>query len=159
MNETIIENHNKVVKPGDLVYNLGDFTLKIPLPAALTFFKRLKGNQYLIKGNHETVGEKLPWIWVKDLEQLHPKIEGIEPITLCHYAMRTWKNSHHGSWMLYGHSHGMLPEIPESLSFDVGVDCWDFYPVSIEEIKAKMATKKPAWEAYKESLRGSGRAE
>jgi hypothetical protein len=41
----------------------------------------------------------------------------------------------------------------------VGVDCWDFYPVSIEEIKAKMALKMPAYLEYKESLKDSGRVE
>jgi calcineurin-like phosphoesterase family protein len=40
-----------------------------------------------------------------------------------------------------GHSHGTLPDLETSRSFDVGVDCWDFYPVSYEEVAAKMASK------------------
>jgi calcineurin-like phosphoesterase family protein len=57
--------------------------------------------------------------------------EGI-PLVLCHYAMRTWNRSHYGAIQLYGHSHGNLPG--DSQSCDVGVDCWGFRPVSLEEI-------------------------
>jgi len=156
MNETIIENHNRVVKPGDLVYNLGDFALKISTEEALTYFKRLNGMQFLIEGNHEVVGKKLPWIWVRDIEQIHPQIEmeGLEPIVLCHYAMRTWEGSHRGTWQLYGHSHSMLPELPELLSFDIGVDVpeWNYTPVSLEQVAEKMKAKRPAWEAWVASL-------
>jgi calcineurin-like phosphoesterase family protein len=47
--------------------------------------------------------------------------------------MRTWPASHMGSWQLYGHSHGKLP--PIGFQLDVGVDSWEFYPVSWEEVK------------------------
>jgi calcineurin-like phosphoesterase family protein len=43
---------------------------------------------------------------------------------------------------LYGHSHGDLADDETSLSFDIGVDCHDFYPLSYEEVKAIMAKKK-----------------
>ena len=80
-------------------------------------------------------------------------------ITLCHYAMRTWRNSCYNSYQLYGHSHGMLPDEPHLLSMDVGVDCHNFYPVSIEQVIQKMETKMPARLAYLESLKNSGRVE
>ena len=48
--ETIIQNHNKLVKDGDRVYNLGDvgFTNQ-----ALKLMSRLNGHHKLIKGNHD----------------------------------------------------------------------------------------------------------
>ena len=58
-------------------------------------------------------------------------------VVLCHYAMLVWSRSHHGAIHLYGHSHGNLPG--DSQSCDVGVDCWDFAPVSIEEIRVRLA--------------------
>jgi calcineurin-like phosphoesterase family protein len=171
------------------VYDLGDIFVKSTLEKAREYRRRMNGQFYAIKGNHDQVLDKLAredgayeanhfeinpdlvaqrmvaeklYIWYRALEEItlgKPYFDGDKKtIALCHYSMRVWRNSFHGSWHLYGHSHGMLPE-NESLSFDVGVDCWDFYPVSIEEVKAKMATKIPAWEAYKESLRGSGRVE
>jgi calcineurin-like phosphoesterase family protein len=160
-NEALIDNHNSVVKPGDLVYNLGDFALKTTQKRAQEFRRRMAGNIYFILGNHDSIAKSIPgsWVWMKELERIHPKIDGIPPITLCHYAMRTWSGSHRGSWMLYGHSHGMLPEMDTLLSFDVGVDCWNFTPVSIEQVAARMKTKLPAWEAYHASLRDTGRAE
>ena len=60
---------------------------------------------------------------------------------LSHYAHRVWEGSHKSTWMLYGHSHGSLPEIESSLSFDVGVDCWNYFPISFEQVLEKMATK------------------
>ena len=165
MNETIISHHNERVRKGDLVYDLGDFAIKTTEEVALSCLKRMNGQRYQFEGNHDQIATKLAkkgaFIWYRQLEELNldqPYFEKKQKIVLCHYAMRTWHNSYKGGWQLYGHSHGMLPE-DHTLSFDVGVDCWDFYPVSIEEVKVKMATKIPAWEAYKESLQGSGRVE
>jgi calcineurin-like phosphoesterase family protein len=165
MHAVIADRHNAVVRPGDLVYNLGDFALKIKWEEAYRFRQRLMGNIYFIRGNHDSVAEEMlrhephAFVWMRDLETIKPKIDDIPQITLCHYAMRTWPGSFRGSWELYGHSHGMLPEDPHLLSFDIGVDCWDFAPVSIEQVKQKMAKKMPAWLEYKESLRATGRAE
>ena len=165
MASAIADRHNAVVRPGDLVYNVGDYALMVTWEQALAFRRRLLGNQFFLRGNHDSVAEEMfrrepsAFVWMRDLETLKPKNYGVPQITLCHYAMRTWPGSHGGSWMLYGHSHGMLPEVEGFLTFDVGVDCWNFSPVSIEEVKQKMARKQPAREAYKASLEGTGRAE
>jgi hypothetical protein len=62
-------------------------------------------------------------------------------IVFCHYAMQTWASSYHGSWMLYGHSHGRLPEWDNRLTFDTGVDVWGYAPVPMEAIVKKMLMK------------------
>jgi len=54
-------------------------------------------------------------------------------IVLCHYALKVWDRSHYNSLHLFGHSHGHL-ENPSPNSLDVGVDCHNFKPYSIEEI-------------------------
>lgn len=59
-------------------------------------------------------------------------------ITLSHYAMRTWASSIHGAYHLYGHSHGRLCEPKGMLSFDVGVDVWDYAPIPWEVVVEKM---------------------
>ena len=164
MASAIADRHNEVVRSGDLVYNLGDFALKIGWEKALAFRRRLVGNQYFFWGNHDKVAKEMfkrhpeVFVWARDLDTIKPSIGGIPPITLCHYAMRTWPGSYKGYWQLYGHSHSNLPE-DHSLSFDVGVDTHNFYPYSIDEVKEKMLRKMPAWLAYKESLKGSGRVE
>jgi len=141
MNETIIQNWNNVVSKGDKVYHLGDFALGRPSDAR-QILDRLNGQIFLIRGNHDQVAEhKLcrdKFVWIKDVHKL--KI-GEQKIYLCHYAWRVWNCSHHGSWHLYGHSHGSLPDLDSSLSFDVGVDCWNYTPVSMDQIRLRMCAK------------------
>jgi calcineurin-like phosphoesterase family protein len=142
MNETMVERWNERVKKDDRVYHLGDVALGRP-EDAVGILSRLNGQIFLIRGNHEKVAEhKLcvgRFIWVKDLFGL--KV-GEQKIYLCHYAFRTWNQMHHGSWHLHGHSHGTLEDLETSKSFDVGVDCWNFSPISFDEVAAKMATKR-----------------
>jgi calcineurin-like phosphoesterase family protein len=57
-------------------------------------------------------------------------------------VVRVWRGDYHGTWHLYGHASGNLPDKEDVLAFDIGVDCHDFYPLSYEEVKAIMATKK-----------------
>ena len=142
MNETMIERWNSRVSKGDRVYHLGDVALGKP-EAASQILSRLNGQIFLIRGNHESTAEhrlcKDRFVWIKDYYGL--KV-GDQKIYLCHYAFRVWNRMHHGSWHLYGHSHGTLPDIETLRSFDVGVDCWDFHPVSYDEVAAKMAAKR-----------------
>jgi calcineurin-like phosphoesterase family protein len=53
---------------------------------------------------------------------------------LCHYPFRTWRNMSRGWRNLHGHSHGRLKPLPRQT--DVGVDAWDFRPVTLVEIIA-----------------------
>jgi calcineurin-like phosphoesterase family protein len=158
MNKTIIDNHNSVVEKGDLVYEIGDFALKCNAKEARDARYEMKGNFYLIEGNHDQVATKIPdcWVWIKDRIRIKPAGWDTPHITLDHYAGRVWHGSHKGTWQLYGHSHGHLPEEPQWLSFDVGVDAQDFFPINIEQVIEKMKTKIPLWEAWKKRLNKPG---
>ena len=142
MNEALIARWNACVAPSDTVYHLGDLFL-CPLDEAKAIRRRLHGNICLIWGNHDKTADRMKesFGWVKDYYEL--KVEdadspsGKQLIVLCHYAFRVWRNAHHGSWHLYGHSHGSLPGT--GYSMDVGVDCHDFSPVSYEQVKAAFA--------------------
>jgi calcineurin-like phosphoesterase family protein len=97
----------------------------------------------LIWGNHDKRLRKSKaftdlFVWCKELAEI--EVEDTK-VVLCHFAMRTWNKSHKGAFHLYGHSHGSLPDDPNALSFDVGVDCWGYQPVSWEQVKSKMAKK------------------
>ena len=61
---------------------------------------------------------------------------GGQHVVVCQHAMRAWPLSHHNSWQLYGHSHGMLE--PAGKQWDIGVDNNDFYPVSFERVREIM---------------------
>lgn len=80
---------------------------------------------------------------------------GGQSMVLCHFAMRVWDKAHHGTWMLYGHSHGTLPKYSAVKGFatkaselyrtmDVGVDTHpEFRPYHFDEI-AKIMEGRPA---------------
>ncbi|TXM65376.1 metallophosphoesterase [Methylobacterium sp. WL12] len=141
MNEHLIANWNAVVGRGDTVWHLGDFAWKASLAQAQDVFRRLHGRKFLIRGNHDKVGERLPWdAPVRDVAQIHVQDPGMaEPVALwlSHYAHRSWPRQHKGTLHLYGHSHGALP--PTGTSLDVGVDAWDLAPVALPQILARLA--------------------
>src|SRR6266436_1247085 len=134
MNEIMIIRWNEVVGPNDIVYHLGDFAFK----DHAKYLDRLNGTKHLILGNHDKKGIKSAgnrWASINQMLTL----KGATTIVLCHYAMKVWDRSHHGALHFYGHSHGNLPG--DSQCLDVGVDCWDFRPVSFEQIQKRLATQ------------------
>jgi len=143
MDERLIENWNKIVGSDDLIYHLGDFTLLGEDPAA-GYFQRLNGKIHIVPGGHDHrwTGESdyssragHPVIILPPLQTIKvqlPDSGQSQLIALCHYSLRVWDRSHYGSWHLYGHSHGNLPLLDNSL--DVGVDCWNYQPISLETV-------------------------
>jgi calcineurin-like phosphoesterase family protein len=139
MDKKIIENMRSAVKDGDTLYFLGDLAMK--KERAFFFMKRLEGVQLVfIQGNHdsEDVLQVMSdaGVLARPLEEI--VVEG-QPISLCHYAMRTWNKSHFNSWQLYAHSHGKLPPIGKQ--HDVGVDNNAFMPISMDKLVAIMKTR------------------
>ncbi len=134
MDEAMITLWNDRVRKSDVVYHLGDFALKSTAERCAEIFGRLNGVKHLIVGNHDKLKVRdLPWA-SPPLDRLflrHPR-ERL-PLVLDHYALRTWPGLHYGAVHLHGHSHGNLPGFGRSL--DVGVDVWDYCPVTLEEIR------------------------
>ncbi len=139
--KTIITNINELVKPGDWLYVLGDFALthawskysKTTSTNSVQYYRQQINcrNVVLIMGNHDPhFSSGAPkqelidaFTSVHEILRIKFTIHGIRNhLILCHYAMRTWRNSHHGSFHCYGHSHYTLPDDPNSLSIDVGID-------------------------------------
>jgi len=139
MDEVLIERWNSLVRPGDIVWHLGDFALTKP-EKVIEYRKRLTGQIHLILGNHdrEKVVSKAGFASINKLKTV--KI-GETILVLCHFAMRVWDRQHYGSCQLYGHSHGTLKDDPNLRSMDVGVDCHQFYPISLETVLGVMKTK------------------
>lgn len=146
MNDTIINNLNEVIRPSDTLYFLGDFAFgdKRQIPSLRSRIKCQ--NIYGISGNHDkAIWESYQGIfkWFRNYAEITTTTKaGKKKVTLIHYAMRVWNKSHHGSWHLYGHSHGSLPDDPNSLSMDVGVDTNNFRPYSANDILEIMEKKQ-----------------
>lgn len=136
MDEVMIERWNERVKPNDVVWHLGDFAFYKSYDKLKEIFDRLNGVKMLIVGNHDYSNTlELDWY---EFNPMQTVMFGKQSIVLCHYAMRVWHSSHRGALHLYGHSHGTLEADNQSL--DVGVDCWDFCPVNIDEIRERLKT-------------------
>jgi len=147
MNEALIANWNAVVKYDDTVYHLGDFAF-LPYDKLKRIARRLNGTKHFIRGNHdkEIDKNKVDLLNSKTFASIQDYYElkhGGQMVCLFHYGQRVWNKSHHGSIMLYGHSHGSLP--PFGKSVDVGVDCKEitpeYRPVSFDEVMAYMKNR------------------
>lgn len=88
---------------------------------------------HLIRGNHDDRSAwKLRHLFDSANEALYLRVSPKVRLYLSHYAHRTWRNSHHGSYHLHGHSHGALPRLGRSM--DVGVNVNGYRPVSLERV-------------------------
>ncbi|MGL4583639.1 MAG: hypothetical protein ACRCVU_11745 [Flavobacterium sp.] len=115
----LIDLWNSQVDKNTTVYSLGDFVFNCrKLDKFKSVTDRLNGQKILIRGNHcsREVYQKSGFQWY-DLKGFN--IEG-QYIVMCHYAMRVWDKYHHGSWQLYGHSHGSLDGVGKQI--DVGLE-------------------------------------
>lgn len=124
MDNCIVDTWNAQVKKNDLVYHLGDFSLTGP-DKTIEILKSLNGKIYLIRGNHDQIADRKTvtpfFVWIKDV---HYFAIQDQKIFLSHYAHRVWRSDYRGSWHLYGHSHGNLPDNLNSKSTDIGWDRW-----------------------------------
>ena len=102
MKQTIIQNWNSVVTSGDDVYVLGDMFWNNDDIAEV--LPQLKGNLYLVKGNHDSINTEMSkrFVWVKDYAEI--KDNG-RNVVLCHYPIAHWRNADYGTIHLYGHIH------------------------------------------------------
>ena len=145
--ETLIANWNAAVRPEDTVWHLGDFCYRCPEERAQAIFRRLHGRKFLVRGNHDKVGARLPWDGpVVDVARTvvpDPETGAPVGVFMFHYACRVWPRMHRGDIHLYGHSHGTLPGT--AASTDVGVDCFGFRPVTLAEIRLRLAENAQAY--------------
>lgn len=133
----LIENWNKVVKPGDCVYHLGDFSWHRKVVDVDKVLGQLNGTKHLVKGNHDEKTVTRSGLWAS-VHNYHEISEQGQKIVLFHYRMVVWNRSHHGSWALHGHSHGTLPVLTDRKTFDVGTMLWQYRPISLDEVREEM---------------------
>lgn len=132
MDETIIENWNKTVKPIDEIWHLGDFCFRADKPASW-YLSKLHGRIHIVWGNHDDKeAKKFSHLFSSTQDSKYLRING-QKITLYHYAQRSWRAMQKGAWMLHGHSHHNLPDYGKSL--DVGTNGHNYTPISFDMIK------------------------
>lgn len=167
MNAALLANCNRVVRPQDTLYFLGDFCFGPRDDEAYLHRLREFRDQiacrtvHFVWGNHDR-----EWL-EEEYRRLFQTVRHViqfkagENLYFCaHYPHISWNRSHRGSRNLYGHHHGKLDtgwrrgvygHSPNVLAMDVGADLFDnvtvrhaaFTPWSIDEIEQVMATKTP----------------
>jgi calcineurin-like phosphoesterase family protein len=155
MDAGIIARCNEKVGATDTLFVLGDITFRAARGLDEYLAQVNCRNIYLVFGNHDPRTKRGRFRITDPEAQLHKLFVKVDKamtirvmlhddpvyIYLHHYACKVWDKSFHGSWHLYGHSHGNLTDDPNSLSMDVGVDLHDFYPLSLLEIAEFMKRK------------------
>ena len=139
MDEDIIARWNSKVKPGDLVYHLGDFSWR----DHKKYRQRLNGALVLLIGNHDKglhesyFAEVCRYKEIKDNKQ---------KLVLFHYPIWSWNGMHHGTIHLHGHVHAnpVPPNEQEDIGsalvgrrININLEFWDYEPKTIEEIKER----------------------
>lgn len=138
----LISRWNSKVKPNDTVYHLGDFGFG--RPAFLEDIRnRLNGKIHMIWGNHDKRRTKLVHLFESTQDYLELTLQDKELdtnrafIVLFHNPILTWNRKHYGSVHLHGHCHGHSQH-KDAARIDVGVDCFDYYPISYLDLKIRL---------------------
>ncbi len=136
--EAMIERHNKVVKPEDRVYFVGDFCFS---KKNIHVAGRMNGRKVLVKGNHDTLelSKYLPYF--DDVRGVH-QFDGmvithipVHPESLGRWGFNVHGHLHANRVMLYDVTHGNPVRKVDSRYFNVSVEQINYTPISLEEIK------------------------
>lgn len=124
MDNTLIDNWNQVVGKEDTVYHLGDFGLfGRHYQKCSEIIDRLNGKIILIAGHHDRR-------YLQLFEEVY-KVLKVKGFTLSHYP--NVPCGLYGGVLLHGHVHCLGKGAGSKVN--VGVDVWDFKPVSLEEVR------------------------
>jgi calcineurin-like phosphoesterase family protein len=135
MDAAMVARWNQTVGPDDEVWHLGDFAVRQSALRMGELLAALAGSKHLITGNNDGAATTALSGWASVQSYAELEVDGT-CLILCHYPLRTWNRMGRGALNLHGHSHGRLA--PLARQVDVGVDLWDFCPITLEEIRAHL---------------------
>jgi calcineurin-like phosphoesterase family protein len=163
MAEELITRFNSKVGESDTVYFLGDIFWTQNGPAAFqracSFMSRLNGSiRVLVQGNHDKFSQAqyLKMGFTHVVQECVLKLAG-HRVRLSHYPRRPpwWtrlfkKNARilrymdrrppkDGLFLLHGHTHSVQHVNEGRKEIHVGVDAWNYYPVSLSQIESIIA--------------------
>ncbi len=139
MDEALVERWNAVVGPDDDIWHLGDFAIGRKPDAMAALLARLAGRKHLVAGNNDGPATRALAGWAEVVPYAELTLDGMQ-LVLCHFPFRSWAGMSKGAVNLHGHCHGKLKPLPRQV--DVGVDCWDFRPVTLGQVLDRV--RRPA---------------
>jgi calcineurin-like phosphoesterase family protein len=134
-NEHIIAQWNKVVRPGDKIYHLGDLAFG-PLEKIQEIMPRLNGYKLLVAGNHDMRPTEAY------LKMGFARVAGVmeyKSMVLSHMPIHTGQVDYRYTYNIHGHTHRNLVKYPYSDELDpryICVSCEqvNYTPISFEQI-------------------------
>jgi calcineurin-like phosphoesterase family protein len=139
MNETMVDNWNKVVKDGDYVYHLGDVQMGGTWKEFGALWGRLKGKKRLMVGNHDEVKKLASGGYFSKIE--YWKYFHEFGLLLSHMPVHPMAFEPSNRFAKLGfiptNVHGHLHDVPspEGKYKNVSVEMIDYTPVNLEELK------------------------
>lgn len=131
MDRALIRAWNSVVSPDDVVFHLGDVSFYPPAQTA-KILSKLRGFKVLVVGNHDYKRADRCHGWdAACLSHIYQHPDGREAL-LQHYPYSELVNLAPGQVLFHGHSHGRAKPVVGRV--DAGVDCWEYKPVSFDEL-------------------------
>lgn len=124
MDEALIENHNKVVRPQDRVYFLGDVIINRRFMQKIS---RFNGRKKLIMGNHCIFRAEEYLQYFDDVKAYHV----LDNLLLSHIPVHPQSKGR-----FRGNIHGHLHEktVDDPWYFNVSVEQINYTPISFEEV-------------------------
>lgn len=164
MNAALIDNWNSVVSPDDEVWVLGDVALG-RIAETLPLVTELAGHKHLAPGNHDRCWPYRRNAHLTDLAmytdvgfEVHdPEVTlslGIRQVRLCHFPTTGDSRSEDRyascrptpqpeEWLLHGHVHNQWQFLARQVN--VGVDVWNYRPVSEVDINSLIWRHEIVW--------------
>lgn len=137
MDKEMIKQWNKIVKPDDIVYHLGDF-------GNLDMLKKLNGRIRLVMGNHERKeGLTKEMLLEAGFDQVYEENVVIEVDGLLMNLIHEPSKNNPGMFNLFGHLHNLC--IVKEFGINVGQDCNYFRPIDFEKIGLYKRLKENAY--------------
>lgn len=178
--EVLAEHWDATVRPNDIVYVLGDIAINPRRDNPFEWFQARPGIKHLVMGNHDPVHPLFGSKALKEQQRpewletfatmnqfLRVSVNGIK-FMVSHFPYRgegsrelperysEFRLPDRGLPLLHGHthSHRVVTRAPEDVKWNrqihVGVDAWNFTPVSDAEIWATYDGITAGWDQMRE---------
>lgn len=140
MRKDLISRHNQIVRKDDTVYFVGDVAM---LGASQWehlkgIVNSLNGNKHLIFGNHDE------FKWQRYLDIGFISVHSALQLTIEEFNLvlahdpSVYCAIDPKSILLCGHVHTLFRSVKDRLVVNVGVDQWDFTPITIDHIRKEL---------------------
>lgn len=147
--ETLVQNHNKVVKPSDTVIIAGDVVFP---QTGFEYLKRLNGIKTLLMGNHER--HKLDR-YLGIFKNIRTE-KLFKDIIVTHLPLHPGQYTRFGT-LVHGHTHMgkiMLGDRPDPRYLCISMEQTGYFPITLEEVRDRINRNLYASKQYAEERFG-----